>query len=134
MLLIIATGIAVTFLFVLVTLYIIFRADKLDRLFMRQMELSSPTGERFCDALSDDSRPAETSRVKTGQLNLPFEISDNGGRRSGIDRRTFCGLSPIPKRWTGPDRRHGSERRSGLDRRGGIKFRQAGEERRGAFC
>ena len=134
MLLIITTGIAVTFLFVLVALYIIFRTDKWDRLFMRQLEFSSPTGKPFCDGLSHDSRSAGALGVKASDLKLPFEISDNGGRRSGIDRREFSPVGKVPKRRTSPDRRRGPERRSGLDRRGGIKFRQAGKERRGAFC
>ena len=36
---------------------------------------------------------------------------DNGGRRTGIDRRQFSYTAHIP------ERRSGKERRSGLDRR-----------------
>ncbi len=38
-------------------------------------------------------------------------FSDNGGRRSGIDRREFSYTTHIP------ERRSGKERRSGFDRR-----------------
>ena len=38
-------------------------------------------------------------------------LPDNGGRRSGIDRRQFSFTQHIP------ERRSGKERRSGLDRR-----------------
>jgi hypothetical protein len=38
-------------------------------------------------------------------------LPDNGGRRSGIDRRQFSYTAHIP------ERRSGKERRSGLDRR-----------------
>ena len=38
-------------------------------------------------------------------------LPDNGGRRSGTDRREFSYTSHIP------ERRSGKERRSGLDRR-----------------
>ncbi|MFO7737889.1 MAG: hypothetical protein R6V46_05410 [Desulfatiglandaceae bacterium] len=133
MLLIIATGISVAFLFVLVALYMIFRADKWDRFFIRQLEFSSPPGKPFPDRRPHDSGSAAASGAKASNLNLPFEISDNGGRRSGIERRRFDASSSIPKSRTGPDRRRGFERRNGLDRRSGITFRQAGKERRGAF-
>ena len=38
-------------------------------------------------------------------------LPDNGGRRTGIDRRQFSFTAHIP------ERRSGKERRSGLDRR-----------------
>jgi len=38
-------------------------------------------------------------------------VRDNGGRRSGMDRRLFSYAGHIP------ERRSGDERRSGLDRR-----------------
>jgi hypothetical protein len=40
-----------------------------------------------------------------------FSLPDNGGRRSGIDRRRFSYSAHIP------ERRRGIERRSGRDRR-----------------
>jgi hypothetical protein len=40
-----------------------------------------------------------------------FSLPDNGGRRSGIDRRKFSYSAHIP------ERRHGLDRRSGRDRR-----------------
>ena len=44
-------------------------------------------------------------------------LPDNGGRRSGIDRREFSYTVHIP------ERRSGKERRSGVDRR--LKPRMA---------
>ena len=46
---------------------------------------------------------------------------DNGGRRSGIDRRQFTYASHVP------ERRSGQERRCGRDRRKGPRL---GPERR----
>lgn len=43
---------------------------------------------------------------------------DNGGRRSGIERRRFQYTSHVPERRSGRDRRSGFDRRSGIDRRG----------------
>ena len=45
-------------------------------------------------------------------------LPDNGGRRSGIDRRQFSYTAHIP------ERRSGRERRSGFDRR--LKQRMLG--------
>jgi len=50
-------------------------------------------------------------------------LQDNGGRRSGIDRRQFSYDAYIPeRRWdvnqrSGEDQRSGKDRRSGADRR-----------------
>ena len=38
-------------------------------------------------------------------------IVDNGGRRSGVDRRQFSYTSFIPERRSGTDRRGGEDRR-----------------------
>ena len=52
-------------------------------------------------------------------------FNDNGGRRSGVDRRTFTYDIHIPERRSGRDRRNGSvDRRSVLDRRKGEKASQ----------
>jgi hypothetical protein len=51
---------------------------------------------------------------------------DNGGRRSGIDRRQFSYDSHIPERRAIAERRIGADRRIGLDRRRGL-------DRRGTF-
>ncbi|MBN1905434.1 MAG: hypothetical protein JW927_10085 [Deltaproteobacteria bacterium] len=45
------------------------------------------------------------------------ELKDNGGRRSGVDRRYFSYSNHIPERRYGADRRSLSERRTGKDRR-----------------
>ena len=46
-----------------------------------------------------------------------FNISDKGGRRSGIERRRFKYSGHFPERRSGKDRRNGLDRRSGEDRR-----------------
>jgi hypothetical protein len=46
-----------------------------------------------------------------------LRVPDNGGRRSGIERRQFEYTSHIPERRSGHDRRSGLDRRSGIDRR-----------------
>ena len=38
-------------------------------------------------------------------------FSDNGGRRSGVDRRQFSYKDHIPERRSGKDRRSGNDRR-----------------------
>jgi hypothetical protein len=54
---------------------------------------------------------------------MEAEQWDNGGRRSGIDRRQFSYSDHVP------ERRSGKERRSGRDRRQGPRI---GPEHRGA--
>ena len=44
-------------------------------------------------------------------------VSDNGGRRSGMDRRIFLYASHLPERRSGIDRRRELDRRSGIERR-----------------
>jgi hypothetical protein len=44
-------------------------------------------------------------------------LLDQGGRRSGRDRREFVYFGHIPERRSGIDRRTVKDRRSGLDRR-----------------
>jgi len=44
-------------------------------------------------------------------------LKDNGGRRSGIERRYFSYTSFIPERRSDNDRRTSLDRRSGRDRR-----------------
>lgn len=46
-----------------------------------------------------------------------FCFPDNGGRRTGIERRHFNYSAHIPERRSGEDRRRGKDRRSGVDRR-----------------
>ena len=72
--------------------------------------------------------------------NSPVEIRlrDNGGRRSGIDRRRFLYTDHIPERRAGEERRRGVDRRSGEDRRNGNDQplevnRRSGLDRRAAF-
>ena len=49
--------------------------------------------------------------------NITWEIRDNGGRRSGIDRRYFSYSDHIPERRMAEDRRSPEDRRTGSDRR-----------------
>jgi len=44
---------------------------------------------------------------------LDFNTDDNGGRRSGIERRRFSYSDHIPERRSGRDRRSGKDRRCG---------------------
>ena len=44
-------------------------------------------------------------------------VSDRGGLRSGMDRRTFLYAVYLPERRSGIDRRNGFDRRSGVERR-----------------
>jgi hypothetical protein len=65
------------------------------------------------------------------RMNIPvdgLEINDNGGTRSGRDRRKLTMLT------RNPERRTGQERRSGIDRRNGQKDRgELAVERRDTF-
>ena len=57
-----------------------------------------------------------------------LNIKDNGGTRSGRDRRTPTIVT------RNPERRTGKERRDGIDRRKGPKYRgELAVERRGTF-
>jgi hypothetical protein len=60
---------------------------------------------------------------------VDYNPRDNGGRRSGIERRRFSYAEHIPERRTGQDRRENGDRRSGMDRRCG-EDRRSGVERR----
>jgi len=56
---------------------------------------------------------------------MTLRLPDNGGRRSGIERRRFQYTSHIPERRSGHDRRSGidrrtMERRQSVDRRAGL--------------
>lgn len=49
---------------------------------------------------------------------------DNGGRRTGFDRRQFNYSSHIPERRSNQDRRSGTDRRAGtMDRRNDMERR-----------
>lgn len=50
-------------------------------------------------------------------------IKDNGGSRSGLERRQFIYTECIPERRSGKDRRKGFDRRSALGRRKGYERR-----------
>ena len=58
-------------------------------------------------------------------------IHDNGGRRSGVDRRQFSYSGHIPERRSGLERRSGRDRRSGKDRRSGRDRRKGADRRSG---
>jgi len=57
--------------------------------------------------------------AKSRNFTSALEIRDNGGRRSGIDRRRFSYDGYIPERRLYTGRRMVIDRRSGSDRRGG---------------
>jgi hypothetical protein len=60
---------------------------------------------------------------------VTHNLRDNGGRRSGIERRRFSYEEHIPERRAQGDRRLSDDRRSGADRRSGEE-RRSGKERR----
>ena len=65
-------------------------------------------------------------------------LRDNGGRRSGVDRRQFSYTDHIPERRAGEDRRSRADRRCGEDRRTvndrTLEInRRSGFDRRAAF-
>lgn len=62
-------------------------------------------------------------QVAVKSTKVVFYLSDNGGRRSGSDRRRFSYDVHIP------ERRSSVDRRSGIDRRKGISFRMSPKER-----
>ena len=59
--------------------------------------------------------PEEHEKAKVALAN--FCLRDNGGRRSGLDRRGFSYSGHVP------ERRECAERRIGLDRRGNKEGR-----------
>ena len=69
----------------------------------------------------------------------PFlNIMDNGGRRSGIDRRHFSYNAHVPERRSGQDRRSDKDRRTGVERRevigaGITEERRTNTERKTAY-
>ena len=70
--------------------------------------------------MTNDSERKETDVTDS---RVVFNLTENGGRRSGIDRRQISYAGHIPERRSGRDRRKESDRRSKSDRR-------VGEERR----
>ena len=61
---------------------------------------------------------SEMALISRSQMK-PIFLHDNGGRRSGVDRRQFIYAVHIP------ERRDGKERRSGKDRRAPRPFNEA---------
>jgi hypothetical protein len=71
--------------------------------------------------------------VKRAKVEVsPFFLSDRGGRRLGIDRRSFSYTLHIPERRSGRERRSRKDRRGELDHSMIFKRRKE-EERRAAF-
>ncbi len=63
---------------------------------------------------------------KLGDMQVLFNLRDNGGRRSGIDRRRFSYSDHIPERRSEGDRRQMSDRRTCKERRS-VADRRDGE-------
>jgi len=68
-------------------------------------------------------------RFNMRDIYLSHTLSDNGGRRIGIERRRFSYADHIPERRCGEDRRKGTDRRAGADRRTGMDRRAATDRR-----
>lgn len=64
---------------------------------------------------------------------LKIMLTDNGGRRLGIDNRKFSYTNHLPDKRKHEDRRSGVDRRCVLDRRQDTD-RRSGIERRAAFA
>jgi hypothetical protein len=89
-------------------------------------------GERFTEGYpGEEMKNAGEKEESMTPSNTPFVFPDNGGERSGIERRQFSYTSHIPERRTGKDRRSSNDRRKILDpdisriRVGGIERRAA---------
>ena len=74
--------------------------------------------------LSPDSRMDSMNDKQTELI-----MADNGGTRSGTDRRKFQYTAYIPERRSGKDRRRGFDRRSSIARRRGIERRVSQSKR-----
>jgi hypothetical protein len=72
---------------------------------------------------SENGLPQEAEFLET----TGFQLKDNGGTRSGVERRTAGGEIE------GNDRRSGRDRRRGFDRRSGIDRRRASDRRSQRF-
>lgn len=82
-----------------------------------------------CSYLSMDEAIVGSPNPKEVGENLPLQpksggaaIVDMGGRRSGIDRRTFSYTLHIPERRSGADRRCGQDRRRNKRRNNHSEF------------
>ena len=84
---------------------------------------SNLTGNRNGGAFSfDDYRKVRN----VNDIHGVFNLRDNGGRRSGIERRRFSYADHIPERRSGDERRVASDRRKREDRRNGADRRTEG--------
>lgn len=54
---------------------------------------------------------------------IALALIDNGGRRSGVDRRQFSYTDHVPDRRFRKDRRSNIDRRAGTDQRSGLNRR-----------
>jgi hypothetical protein len=63
-----------------------------------------------------------------GNALVVINFRDNGGRRSGLERRRFSYDGYIPERRLGAERRSGTDRRAGLERRAGCERRDGSKE------
>ena len=84
--------------------------------------------------------PATRLPYKYNNMHKELKMTDNGGTRSGFDRRKFEYTAYIPEKRSGMDRRKGSDRRSRMprrresERRAGLNHRELYPiERRDAF-
>ena len=61
---------------------------------------------------------------------MEISLRDNGGRRSGRDRRQFSYAGHIPERRSGHNRRSGMDRRIDEHSTAGVKTKGSKERRR----
>jgi hypothetical protein len=69
--------------------------------------------------MTTDYGPRTTDNLLQMTNDIIYNLRDNGGRRSGIDRRRFNYSGHFPERRSGIERRSGLDRRLGEERRSG---------------
>lgn len=77
------------------------------------MITSQPTENNSLFTLLSEYMELETMSVSL----MGVSLGDNGGRRTGINRRIYSYTDHVPERRNGLERRCGMDRRSGQERR-----------------
>jgi hypothetical protein len=65
----------------------------------------------------------DTAHIDCATMNLTLNHFDNGGRRTGFDRRQFSYSTHVPERRSGLDRRSGVDRRQEPPKRNQVERR-----------
>jgi hypothetical protein len=84
--------------------------------------LTSPQDTKRDEQGKLQFNPATETRALY-DLKMEFKLADNGGTRTGMDRRKFNYTAHIPEKRSGIDRRRGFDRRRLVIRRIGVERR-----------